>query len=277
MPSSKLAFHVRQDATPSRVEGVLRATIGSDTPLSYETVYERAKGLGCDLKNRKEPITLLKDLGILERKSSLLTPLGKELYSLLVTKPTAFLETMHVLHYTAWDPLKPEVNCFAWSYRTICDWLFDTSSIAINRKALVSYILERAMSEFGTSQVSFGTNSIDGVMHWLRGLNPSVLRSSQADSSQTVFTRRSFCPPETLALAIDFLYRTESASYQTNMLLDQSKQQRICRVCLLDPTSFDSALEWAVGQYDFLQRGTRGGWGSYILLTRQPQISDFVG
>ena len=65
--------------------------------------------------------------------------------------------------------------------------------------------------------------------------------------------------------------------YQTNLLLDPDKQDKVCKVCLLEPTAFDSAFDWAAGQYDFLQRGAGGGWGSYILLTRQPQIRDFVG
>ncbi len=278
MPSNKPAFHVRQDATPGRVEGVLMAVAQANTALSYESIYENAKVLGYDLNNRKEPIVLLKDLEVLKRKSCLLTQLGSDLYHLLVAKPPAFLEAMHVLHYTDWSPENPTINCFSWSYRTVCDLLYEAGSSVVNRKRLVSEITEQAMLHFNTSRVSFGSSSIDGILHWLRALNPPVLLISQTDKlSQPIFTRRTFCPPETFVLAVDYLYRVEGADYQTNLLLDPDKQEIICKVCLVDPTAFDSSFEWAVGQYNFLQRGTRGGWGSYVLLTRQPQITDFIG
>jgi hypothetical protein len=278
MASSKLAFHVRQDATPNRVEGVLMAVAQVDASLSYDLIYERARGLGYDLNNRKEPIVLLKDLGILERKSCLPTQLGADLHCLLVSKPSAFLEAMHVLHYTSWSPKAPAINCFSWSYRTMCDLLHELGSSVVNRKSLVSEISEQAMSYFDTNRVSFGSSSIDGILHWLRALNPPVLSNSQTDGPfQIVFTSRTFCPPETFVLAVDYLYQVEGADYQSNLLLDPDKQATICKVCLLDPTAFDASFEWAVGQYDFLQRGTRGGWGSYVLLTRQPRITDFTG
>jgi hypothetical protein len=35
------------------------------------------------------------------------------------------------------------------------------------------------------------------------------------------------------------------------MLLESSKQEDICKICLLDPTGFENALEWACGQFEF--------------------------
>ena len=134
------------------------------------------------------------------------------------------------------------------------------------------------MLQFETRRVSFGPSSIDGILHWLRPLNPPVVVSRQvAGHSQEVFSRRAFCPPETLVLAVDYLYRVEGADYQTNLLLDAEKQATVSRLCLLEPTGFESALDWAVGQYPFLRRSSSGGWGSYVLLTRQPELGDFLG
>lgn len=278
MSLGKPAFHVRQDATPTRVEGVLKAAVNTNAPLSYNAIYELTKDLGYDLNDRYEPIVLLKDLGALERKSCLPTPLGRDLHDLLLTKRPTFLEMMHYLQYTIWKPTDPVTNCFSWSYRTVCDHLWEASSSTVDRKQLVSRVSGQAISYFDTTRVSFGPNSIDGILHWLRTLNPPVITTTtDSGLSKIVFSRRTFCPPETFVLAVDFLYRVEDAAYQTNLLLDSDKQEIICKVCLLEPTAFDTALDWAAGQYDFLQRGTSGGWGSYILLTRQPQIRDFLG
>jgi len=278
MVTGKPAFHVRQDATPTRVEGVLMALAGANTPMSYEGIYERTQSLGYDLNNRYEPIVLLKDLGALERKTSLFTKLGHDLYNLLRAKRSDFLEVMHFLHYTAWGPTAPGNNCFSWSYRTVCDRLWESGSTAIDRQQLVSQISEQAMLQFNTKQVSFGPSSIDGILHWLRVLNPTVITYSRIGGrSQAVFSRRIFCPPEIFILAVDYLYRRERVDYQANLLLDADKQETICKVCLLEPTAFETTLEWATGQYPFLQRSSSGGWGSYILLTHQPQIQDFLG
>jgi hypothetical protein len=130
------------------------------------------------------------------------------------------------------------------------------------------------MEAFETNQVSFSRDSVRGVLQWLIELDPPVIDSSQ---KTRLFRQRSFCPPETFILGVDYLYRLEGADYQTNMLLDANKQTELCRVCMLESAAFDSVFEWAAGQYDYLQRGTRGGWGTYALLTRQPQLSDFVG
>ena len=128
------------------------------------------------------------------------------------------------------------------------------------------------MEQFHTNEVSFSKDSLRGVIQWLNILQPPVL-----DGSYGTFKCRSFCPPETFILAVDYLYRTEDVEYQTNLLLDVDKRETICRVCLLDPTMFEATLDWATGQYSFLQKGHRGGWGSYLLLTRRPQIRDFLG
>jgi hypothetical protein len=128
------------------------------------------------------------------------------------------------------------------------------------------------MTQFDTNRVSFSKDSVRGVLQWLAELEPPVL-----DEANRTFIRRTFCPPETFAFAVDYLYQVEDADYQTNLLLDIDKQETICKVCLLEPIAFDTAFDWAVGQYDFLRRSTSGGWGSYILLARQPQIRDFLG
>ena len=128
------------------------------------------------------------------------------------------------------------------------------------------------MQQFDTRRVSFSKDSVRGVLQWLAQLQPAVL-----SEDKMTFSCRTFCPAEALVLAVDYMYRAESADYQTNILLDVQKQEVLCKLCLLESTAFDAALDWAIGQYDFLQRGGSGGWGSYVVLTRQPRIEDFLG
>lgn len=154
----------------------------------------------------------------------------------------------------------------------MCDRLWEAGNRSIDRGRLVSEVVELAMQQFTTNRVSFSKDSVRGVLQWLSELHPPVL-----DLESKLFSRRTFSPPECLALAMDFLYRSEGVDYQTNLLLGMEKQEVICKFCLLEPIAFDTALDWAIGQYPFLQQGNRGGWGRYVVLTRQPQISDFLG
>lgn len=278
---AKLMFHVRHSAKPIQVGEVLQALHGQGR-LSLEEILEigRQRGyqIGTTVKSPQtvndHPVREAKDLGLITESALSLTNLGQQMVDLLNHKPSVFSETMHVLHYALWIPSRKTSNCFSWSYRTTCDLLWESGSTIIDRGRLASEVSTLAMERFDTNEVSFSKDSVRGVLQWLSELDPPVLNTRQ---EANVFTRRTFCPPETFALAVDYLYRVEGADYQTNLLLDPDKQATICKVCLLDSTAFDASFEWAVGQYDFLKRGTRGGWGSYLLLTRQPRIIDFVG
>jgi hypothetical protein len=275
----KLIFHVRHNARPILVKEVLQILDGSGSLTLDEILdFGRQRGyqVGTAMQSKQSlkenPIQTSRDLGLIAAEVLSLTALGEQMVELLRYKPGIFNEVMHILYYTLWTPARNMDNCFSWSYRTTCDQLWESGSISIDRGQLVSHVSETAIERFSTNRVSFSKDSVRGVLQWLAELEPSVL-----DGETKAFTRRTFCPPETFVLAVDFLYRVEDAAYQTNLLLDPDKQEIICKVCLLEPTAFDTALDWAAGQYDFLQRGTSGGWGSYILLTRQPQIRDFLG
>lgn len=82
---------------------------------------------------------------------------------------------------------------------------------------------------------------------------------------------------EAFVLATDYIYCRNNVGYQTNMILDAAKQEEICKVCLLDPTDFENALDWACGQFDFISQGSSGGWGRYLVLSRHPMLADFMG
>lgn len=275
----QLMFHVRHNARPVLIKEVLQILNGDNT-LTLDGILDIGKQRGYQVGTviqskqslKENPIQTARDLDLIVDQSISLTNLGEQMVKLLLYKPNIFNEVMHILHYTLWAPVTATDNCFSWSYHTMCNQLWENSSATIDRGQIVSIISEIAMERFRTNRVSFSKDSVRGVLQWLAELDPPVL-----DKANKIFKRRTFCPPETFALAVDYLYRLEGIDYQANLLLNLDKQETICKVCLLEPTSFDSAFDWAVGQYDFLQRGASGGWGSYILLTRKPKIQDFLG
>jgi hypothetical protein len=276
---TQLMFHVRHNAKPTLVREVLEILDENNTQ-SLDEILNIGRLRGCQIGTtvqstqslKENPIQTGRDLGLISSNNLSLTDLGRQMTQLFRYKPNAFNEVMHLLFYTLWNSNISAENCFSWSYRKTCDQLWENASHKIERGLLVTYVSETAMVQFATQKVSFSKDSVRGVLQWLAELEPHVL-----DGEKKSFTRRTFCPPEAFVLAVDYLYRTEGADYQTNLILDPKKQETICKVCLLEPAAFDSVLEWTVGQYNFIQRGTGGGWGSYLLLTKQPQVQDFLG
>ena len=280
--SKNWMFHVKHNAKPTTIKEVLLILQGQEDIDINQILCigaERGYTIGTSAKSaqsvKENPIQVARDLGLMQTAIYALTELGKQTAALLQVKPKIVNEFLHVLNYSAWDARKPEQLCFSWSYMIACNKLWEGISIPIDRQQIVSWLDEMAHSHFGVSHTSLSKDSILGILNWLRELDPPVLE--RKIRTEIVFTRRAFCPPETFVLAVDYVYRRNNIGYQTNMLLDSDKQEAICKVCLLDPTGFDNALEWACGQYDFLSQGSSGGWGRYLVLARPPALTDFMG
>lgn len=275
-----LMFHVRHNARPVLIKELLEILSEGEEVLSLEDILRLGARKGYLIGTavlsqqslKENPLQTARDLGLIEEQQLTLTDLGKHVLSLLRHKPGTWGDIMHALFYGSWSAQNATERCFSWSYRTMCDRLWEAGNRSVDRGQLVSEVVELAMQQFTTNRVSFSKDSVRGVLQWLSELRPPVL-----DADSKSFSRRSFCSPECLTLAMDYLYRLEGVDYQTNLLLGMEKQEIICRFCLLEPTAFDAVLDWAIGQYPFLQQGSRGGWGRYVVLTRQPQISDFLG
>jgi hypothetical protein len=60
------------------------------------------------------------------------------------------------------------------------------------------------------------------------------------------------------------------------LLLNDQRREAICQLCLLETSSFDRVLEYAVAQFEGLEKGLGGGWGSYLTLHRSPDLTDFA-
>lgn len=275
-----LMFHVRHNARPILVKELLEILADGTNERTIEDVLQLGSRKGYQIGTvvlsqqtlKENPLQTARDLGVVEKQWLVLTNLGQDILALLRNKPGVWGDVMHGLFYSCWSPGYPTENCFSWSYRTVCNCLWETGNRSIHRGQLASEVVELAMQRFATNRVSFSKDSVRGVLQWLAELRPRVL-----DDNGRLFSRRSFCPPESLVLAIDFLHDLKGVDYQTNLLLGHEEQEVICKFCLLEPTAFDAVLDWTIGQYSFLQQGSRGGWGRYVVLTRKPQLNDFLG
>ncbi len=248
-----------------------------DIHPSLETIAEivrQAEALGFAIHDRQrlEALTTACDLGLAEKGRNVLTNEGQVLAQLEMDKPDIFVDIVHGLQYILWRKRCLGVSCFSWSYRALCQMLWHSGAKTVNsRRELASEIETQARTAFGRPDIVFSPKSIGGALIWLTELEPIVL-----DEDGTRFMRRAFCPPELFALSVDFVYQTQEIDYGVNLLLNDERRDAICQVCLLDPASFDRVLEYAVAQFDYLEQGTGGGWGRYLILRRAPRLEDFL-
>jgi hypothetical protein len=277
---SRLTFHVRHNARPDLIKAYLEL-IDDHPDTDDETLIEhgaaRGSYIGTTVNSaqsmRENAAQYLRDFGMVEHGNNRLTDQGGVLCRILYMKPDIFAEVMHYMFYSTWRPQLPEQYCFSWSYATATTLLWSQSQAVIDLKRLANEVEVAASQRFTDAKVSLSDDSIRGVLHWLSPLKPEVI----VDSGNTRhFSRRSFCPPELFVFAVDYVYQCQNIPYESNLLIDSDIQDMICRVCVLEPESFERVADYAVLQFSFLKRGMGGGWGNYLLLERAPTLQDVL-
>jgi len=266
-------FHIR-NAQPGDMVAIL-ATIDMypDLPTIGE-VLGKAEEMGFTIRDRQrlEALMTARDLGFVEMERNVITPLGKTISELELRNSDLFCELVHYFHYALWDGKHPSAHCFSWTYRHLCDLLWQTRTSSLtNRRDIAAELESRARSAFGRMDIALSAKSVGGALLWLMELEPPVF-----DEVGDTFTRRYFCPSELFVLAVDHVYRTNGIEYGTNLLLGEDKQEAICQVCLLAPDGFDRVMDYALAQFDYLEKGMGGGWGSYLVLKHRPELEDFI-
>ncbi|MDZ7378727.1 MAG: hypothetical protein ONB06_05200 [candidate division KSB1 bacterium] len=264
-------FHIR-NASPGDMLAALATLDAYPGTPSIAEIVARAQRLGFVIRDqqRLEALMTARDLGLVERDDNILTADGRVLVQIEMAKPDLFVDLVHGLQYVLWDKQNPGADCFSWSYRVLCQILWQGGNTDLeDRRALAAAVEGRARSTFGRPEISFSPKSVGGAILWLSELSPPVLEGAH-------FARRSFCPPELFVLALDFVYRSDEIDYGANLRLTEERRDEVCQVCLLDPRGFDRVLDYAQAQFDFLERGVGGGWGRYIALQRPPRLEDFL-
>lgn len=271
--ADEYVFHVR-NAHPGDMVAVLAAIDVHPGLPTVADVLAKAESLGFTIRDRQrlEALITARELGFVEFNQNKITPLGKTISELELQKPDFFADIVHYYQYTLWNGGEPQIHCFSWTYRSLCELLWESATYSIvNRRDVAAELEARARSAFGRADIALSPKSVGGALLWLTELRPDVF-----DENSNIFTRRHFCPPELFVLAVDYIYRANSTNYGTNLLLTEDKCEAICEVCLLDPEGLDRVLDYALSQFDYLEKGVGGGWGSYLVLKRQPELQDFL-
>ncbi|MBK9232168.1 MAG: hypothetical protein IPO15_15285 [Anaerolineae bacterium] len=237
-------FHVLHNARPEYERDILRL-LQDGRESTYEDILADGESLGLAVGSQvktermvKDILQPLRDLGLMERRRIKLTEPGQDMARLASNHPDLLFEMFHYLYYSTWTKEREADNCFSWSYRTLCNHLWEQARSTVDRKALASFVATEASHQFQLEQVSVSSNTINGVLIWLESLSPSTLLQ-KTDQQQDEFARRTFCPPELFILALDFLYKIHGLEFGTNLILSDHKRDEVCRVCLLEPESFD--------------------------------------
>lgn len=274
-------FHVLHNARPEYELDVL-FLLEHGQESSYEAVLQEGEQLGYGVGHQvkterqlRDILQLQRDLGLMERRRVQLTDMGQTIAQIAYRNSRLFPEIIHFLYYTTWQETSESESCFSWSYRTLCNYLWQQGGLAIDKLALFSVVSSEASEKFQIQSISFSTNSIAGIIMWLEALTPTVLYQSSSDS-ETRFSRRAFCTPELFVLAVDHIYQSEEIDYGSNLLLSEVRRNAVCQLCLVEPNSFDRILDYAVAQFEYLETGVGGGWGQYVVLHQQPELKDFI-
>jgi hypothetical protein len=275
---SQYVFHVRHGAKLDSIQALLELV--SEYPGADDEsliAYGAAQGLpiGTEIASAKvlhdHIARVLRDFSLLEEATNKLTKPGMKLRDMVYSRPELFPEVMHFYYYSTWDASAPSENCFSWTYATTVQQLWKAIEMTLNLKQLASDIAAEAKRYFPDVKVSISDDTMRGVTNWLSPLSPPVL--NERDNAKR-FMRRSFCPPELFLLAVDYVYRTTSVQYGSNLLLEPEIQERICQVCVLEPETFERVAGYAILQFPFLMQGMGGGWGSFLRLDRAPTLDD---
>lgn len=266
-------FHIRF-VQPQQVEELLYILAETSSSLSDQEIMAKAQDWNFGLAHQKNPVeqfSILRLLALTQGEDRDLSEKGRQLVQILAHKPNLLAEIFHLLLYTTWNAKIPTEKCSSWSYRCLCDILWDRMSTPIVNEALASQLNGEIEANFFDAVPSVGPDTVRATSAWLSRLNPPCLEKN----GTLTFERRSFCSPELLLLATDFIYRENRISYASNVLLTDDRRNDICRLCLLKEESFDIVFELSLSQFDFFRRGVGGGWGTYLILERQPELRDF--
>jgi hypothetical protein len=265
------SMHIRHQVTPDYVREMLDVFTeieDSDTitPL-MATAEELGLNIGAFTSERgtfADILEVMRKMGFVHKFS----PTDKVVAIRNVYRHNRNLlpELLHFVLYTgAWAEQREGIH---WGYRRVCTLLWQQSPAIIDRQSIATQVMDDAMEHLGY-RPAYSVNSVDGVLNWLRALEPAVIYENGA----LHFERRGFCPPELLLLGIDDLYRRNGVGYQSNLPLDVEARQYLLELCLLEPESLDRVLSWCISQFDILTADSQGV-GPFALLKRPVTLED---
>lgn len=250
-------FHVRHDLRPDFTFELMMMLHALPPGQSEAALKNEADRQGYALRQRKDYSKLVRSLYELEvitgeADTLALTDIGSNIARAAYFQPALLPELIHFLYYIGYEANNNKR--FSWSYRKVCDWLWDSAPCEINRDRLVNIVTQAAQDTFDISGISFSTQSVSGILHWVTNLYP---RCIDADN---IFMRRAYCPVESFMLALHHVYQHQSHQAETpSVRLTPTVKETVCRICLIAPESFMEMLNQAEGSFAGIQVWRRGG------------------
>jgi hypothetical protein len=278
MATTQLAIHVPQEATPENVSAMLAAI--RDHQSTFKTVddllrFTVEEGIG----GRTEMQSIAQHMGLLHKSVEGIT-ISSNGNLVIGLKEALRPEIFHFLFYTGWNRSEPRSFLPAWAYRQTTDRYWTEGTLELNSESAnlaVADIIaqaETSFAELGVEDIegiSFSPKSLRGVRKWLEALTPPVIEKD-------TFSRRTFCSPELLLLAIGWAFHAEADPVGVPLLLSRDRREVICRLCLLDPNHFDRVLDWMLPRFPkVIESGDKAGfYGRSIRLRKMPTLEDIV-
>lgn len=276
--AEKLAIHIPPDANPTNVTELIRHLYEVNTEFAtISEIIELARQN--DIGSRTEMTLMASLMGFFDRSDGKIR-LSAQGHTFATLEPEIQGEILHWLLYSGWRQSDPLNFLPSWSYRKICDRLWDLGTQQLDSAfldKLVTEIIGQTESEFQSNEareyagVSFSRKSLTGAFKWLSVLHPPVLENN-------TFQRRDFCEPPIMLLAFNYALRDDPDALDVNILLSDELREQICRVCLLDPAYFDQTLDWMLPLYPAIISSDPdvGYYGRYVRLKKLPTIEDLL-
>ncbi len=197
------------------------------------------------------------------------------------------VELIHFLMYTGWDAATPSKNAPLWTYREVCNLLWEREHSLIEAKQIAGELTGKLYkdevfgknSNFDLSKLSFSDKTVRGVLIWLEQLHPPAVQRTRGKRE---FARRTTCSRELLLLGIGWVYRDAVGEPHADGLLDSAdlpltrdRREALCRLCLLDPAHLERMLNAVISTYPgYISEGTATGFSRFLRLYRIPRIED---
>jgi hypothetical protein len=274
--NTRRKFHVDHDVRPVHVMAILKRMspfVGDDRPQLLADLA--ANGYTINPHHLFWNLKVLRTLGLTDvdekTESWRLTRRGVYLRSLALWNQRTFHDMMHYLYYAAWTFGDQDAAAFSWTYRTVCNLLWQRRPTVIDGKVLAAEVRDLACKEFALDSVSITDYAVDGVYNWMRPLDPAFAWTDTKSRRRETNGGRVTCTPELFLLAVDYLYQTKGIIYNRPVVVDDEKASIICRLCLLDPLKWKAVLNRTVEQFTILRRAGSAS-GPQLTLERAPRL-----
>lgn len=272
----KVKFHVEHNVTPKSISTIL-PLFNPNVPLSSEEVYTMLPSSlwfssKYEIKRNylNKNLDILSILGVLSNKDKhyKITSLGEKLQYYLQFDSNIFFDLMHYLYYSMFEVQKPE-SYFSWTYRNVCEILWEIKPSSIEKNKLASEVYNYARGSFPdiAYDIALSPYAIHGVVNWLKALKPPFIildgRRNMTNNG------RSYCSVELFILAINFLYQEESVSVGTPIIVGKDKETFLAKFCLLDSKSVKNVLGLTLRVFSDVLKEHRSVWGNSIILSQK--------